>query len=113
MWVMTRVQLGNERKIVNTIRTRIPHALLHVSVEFLLYPVLELGSIKTGELQMSNVKNDVQSLLETLPDDCTLEDIQYHLYVVEKVRRGIERAEAEGEMTQQEVEKRLDKWHTD
>ena len=62
---------------------------------------------------MSTVKNDVQSLLETLPDDCTLEDIQYHLYVVEKVRRGIERAEAEGEMTQLEVEKRLDKWHTD
>jgi len=86
---------------------------LHVSVEFLLYPVLELESGKTGEFQMSTVKNDVQSLLETLPDDCTLEDIQYHLYVVEKVRRGIERAEAEGEMTQQEVEKRLDKWHTD
>jgi len=72
-----------------------------------------LESGKTGEFQMSTVKNDVQSLLETLPDDCTLEDIQYHLYVVEKVRRGIERAEAEGEMTQQEVEKRLDKWHTD
>ena len=34
---------------------------------------------------MSTAKNEVQSLLEKLPDDCTLEDIQYHLYVVEKV----------------------------
>lgn len=56
---------------------------------------------------MGTAKNDVQSLLEKLPDDCTLEDIQYHLYVVEKIRRGIERAEKEGEITQQDVEKQL------
>lgn len=62
---------------------------------------------------MSTAKNEVQSLLEKLPDDCTLEDIQYHLYVVEKVQRGIDRAEKEGELTQQEVEKRLGKWNTE
>lgn len=56
---------------------------------------------------MRTAKNDVQSLLEKLPDDCTLEDIQYHLFVVEKIRRGIERAEKEGEITQQDVEKQL------
>jgi hypothetical protein len=62
---------------------------------------------------MSTAKNEVQSLLDKLPDDCTLEDIQYHLYVVEKVHRGIARAENEGEMSQQDVENRLGKWHTD
>lgn len=41
---------------------------------------------------MGTAKSEVQSLLEKLPDDCTL-DIQYHLYVLEKVRRGIDRAE--------------------
>ena len=61
---------------------------------------------------MSTAKNDVQSLLEKLPDNCTLEDIQYHLYVVGKIQRGIKRASAEGEITQQEIEKRLDKWST-
>lgn len=61
---------------------------------------------------MSTAKHEVQSLLEKLPDDCTLEDIQYHLYVVEKVHRGIDRAEKEGELAQQEVEKRLGKWNT-
>ena len=62
---------------------------------------------------MSTVKNEVESLLEKFPDDCTLEDIQYHLYVVEKVHRGIDRAEKEGEISQQDVEKRLSKWNTE
>ena len=61
---------------------------------------------------MSTVKTEVQSLLEKLPDDCTLEDIQYHLYVVEKVHRGIDRAAKEGEVSQKDVEKRLSKWNT-
>ena len=61
---------------------------------------------------MSTAKSEVQSLLEKLPDDCTLEDIQYHLYVVEKVHRGLKRAEKEGEISQQDVEKRLRKWNT-
>ena len=37
---------------------------------------------------MSPVKDTVRDLLEQLPDDCTLEDVQYHLYVVQKVRAG-------------------------
>ena len=59
---------------------------------------------------MSTVKNEVSELLKKLPDDCTLEDVQYHLYVLEKVRRGEERAEKEGTIPQSEVEKRLSKW---
>jgi len=62
---------------------------------------------------MSTAKSEVQSLLEKLPDDCTLEDIQYHLYVVEKVHRGIDRAAMEGEISQQDVEQRLSKWNTE
>ena len=42
---------------------------------------------------MSTAKNEVQQLLNTLPDDCSLEDIQYHLYVIEKVRNGLEIAD--------------------
>lgn len=59
---------------------------------------------------MSEVKEEVGELLKKLPDDCTLEDIQYHLYVLEKVRRGIARAEREGVQTQQQVEQRLARW---
>jgi len=59
---------------------------------------------------MSTAKDEVQSLLEKLPDECTLEDIQYHLYVMEKIRRGIDRAETEGTISQEEAERRLGKW---
>jgi hypothetical protein len=59
---------------------------------------------------MDTPKDEVRSLLERLPDDCTLEDVQYHLYVVEKIQSGIERAEKEGEIPHEEVERRLGKW---
>ena len=36
---------------------------------------------------MSTVKDEVQSLLSKLPDDCSYEDIQNHLYVIEKIHR--------------------------
>lgn len=56
---------------------------------------------------MNPAKSEVESLLHKLPDDCSLEDIQYHLYVIEKIRRGIELADTQGTFTQEEVEKRL------
>jgi hypothetical protein len=59
---------------------------------------------------MSTAKAEVKALLDKLPDDCSLEDVQYHLYVVEKIRRGIERAEKEGVLSQDEVERKLDRW---
>lgn len=61
---------------------------------------------------MNTAKNEVESLLRRLPDDCTLEDVQYHLYVIEKIRRGIDLAETEGTLTQEEVERRLSRWTT-
>lgn len=62
---------------------------------------------------MSSAKQEVTQLLSKLPEDCTLEDVQYHLYVVEKIQRGIERAEREGAVPQKEAEKRLAKWLTE
>ncbi|GAB6888980.1 hypothetical protein JCM13304A_24840 [Desulfothermus okinawensis JCM 13304] len=59
---------------------------------------------------MSTVKEEVKSLLERLPRDCTIEDIQYHLYVLEKIQKGIHRAEKEGTISHEDVKKRLNKW---
>lgn len=52
-------------------------------------------------------KEEVQALLSKLPDDCSLEDIQYHLYVIEKVNNGLETADSQGAISQEEVEQRL------
>jgi len=38
---------------------------------------------------MNTAKEEVKLLLNKLPDDCTIEDIQYHLYVIEKIQRGM------------------------
>lgn len=62
---------------------------------------------------MVSVKQEVASLLERLPEDCTLEDIQYHLYVLETVRHGLTRADAEGAVEQEEAEARLSRWLTE
>ena len=50
------------------------------------------------------------SILERLPESSSLEDVQYHLYVIEKIRRGLERAETDGALSQAQAEDRLGKW---
>jgi hypothetical protein len=62
---------------------------------------------------MSSAKEDVESLLNKLPDNSSVEDIQYHLYVLDKVRRGLEDARGNGTLSQEEVETRLSKWLTE
>jgi len=59
---------------------------------------------------MEIAKQQVASMLQKLPEDCSLEDIQYHLYVIEKIKNGVDRAESEGAASQQDAEKRLAKW---
>lgn len=59
---------------------------------------------------MSTAKKDVAAMLDSLPHDATYEDIQYHLYVLEKVKRGIDRADAEGAVAHDQVKSRLGKW---
>lgn len=61
---------------------------------------------------MSTAKEEVELLLNRLPSDCSLEDIQYHLYVIEKVRQGLDAADTQGSVSQEEVEQRLGKWLT-
>ncbi|MDI6754357.1 MAG: hypothetical protein QME78_08180 [Thermodesulfobacteriota bacterium] len=59
---------------------------------------------------MQKVKEEVSSLLTRLPDDCSLEDVQYHLYVLQKIERGLKDMEEGRVYTQEEVEKRMAKW---
>ena len=59
---------------------------------------------------MKNAKEEVRELLEHLPENASLEDIQYHIYVRQKIERGLE-AVAQGKLLSlQEVERRLSRW---
>jgi len=70
------------------------------------------GTVPKEEINLSTAKAEVEALLKKLPDDCTLEDIQYHLYVLGKIQRGLEVADTQGTLTQEEVEQRLSNWTT-
>jgi hypothetical protein len=45
------------------------------------------GGYPSGTQHMET-KDTVRALLERLPDDCTLEDVLYHLYILQEVERG-------------------------
>jgi len=49
-------------------------------------------------------------MIQNLPDDCTYEDIQYHLYVVEKIKNGIHRAQKGEVSSHKEAKARMAKW---
>ncbi len=60
--------------------------------------------------QPLSAKDQVRAMLDNIPDDVTLEDIQYHLHVVVKITRSEERAEREGWIPHEEVKRRIDEW---
>jgi hypothetical protein len=62
--------------------------------------------------EIKNIKAEAVRLIQSLPEDCTFEDIQYHLYVLQKVERGIRSLEEEGGIPHEEVRERLAKWLT-
>lgn len=61
---------------------------------------------------MTTPKAEVAELLSSLPESASYEDIQYHLYVLEKIRRGAERADVEGALSHEEARNRLSRWLT-
>ena len=59
---------------------------------------------------METAKEQVQRILEVLPDDASLEDIQYHIYVRQKVDQGLADGDAGRVVSHEEATRRLDKW---
>ena len=59
---------------------------------------------------MCRVKQAVLDLVKTLPDNCTIEDVQYQLYVRQKVQRSMEAVAAGRVHSDEQVKKRLSKW---
>ncbi len=59
---------------------------------------------------MLSMKQRVTSLLNELPEDFSIEEIQYRLYVLTKVMTGLEVAAVGGVVSQEQVEQQLGKW---
>ena len=59
---------------------------------------------------MISAKEEVRRLLEHLPDNASFEEIQYHIYVCQKIERGLEDVEASRTIAEEEFEARMSKW---
>jgi predicted transcriptional regulator len=59
---------------------------------------------------MRTAKEEVRKMLDQIPDDATFEDIQYHIYVREKIERGLKDIKEGNLVSQEEVEQRMSKW---
>ena len=55
-------------------------------------------------------KEEVRRLLDTLPDEVSYEDIQYHIYVQQKIDRGLQAAERRDFISDEEIEQRIARW---
>ncbi|MCP1309579.1 hypothetical protein [Paenibacillus tyrfis] len=56
------------------------------------------------------LKDEVKQIIDNLPDDCSLEDIQYTLYVRKKIQQGLDDIDKGDVISHEEMEKRMSKW---
>jgi predicted transcriptional regulator len=58
----------------------------------------------------TTAKDEVIEMLRRLPDDVTLEDIEYHVSVMAKVEEGLKAIDEGRTVTQDEVERLMAEW---
>ncbi|MBY0400974.1 hypothetical protein K2X89_11805 [Myxococcota bacterium] len=56
-----------------------------------------------------STKDSVRALLDRLPDDCSLDDVLYHLYVVQQVELGLAEADAGNVIPHEQVVQELER----
>ncbi len=59
---------------------------------------------------MSTAIHDIKKLIDSLPKESSVEDIQYHLYVLGKVRSGQSDIKNGQHFTTEQAKERLGKW---
>lgn len=57
-----------------------------------------------------NPKRSASKLLKDLPDNCSYEDIQYHLYVLQKIEKGLVDVENGKTYTTDQMKMKLKRW---
>ena len=59
---------------------------------------------------MQTLKQEVIKAISTLPENVTIEDIMYRLYVIEKVRKGKEAIKEGKTISVDELKREMKKW---
>ncbi len=75
-----------------------------------MYNIVQIPGVLTTVENMRTAKEEVKKMLDQMPDDATFEDIQYHIYVREKIERGLKDIQEGRLLSQEEIEQRMSKW---
>lgn len=59
---------------------------------------------------MATAKDEVRQLLDDLPEDASYEDIQYRIYVRQKIENSLAEVERGEVVSHEEARKRLARW---
>ncbi len=59
---------------------------------------------------MSSAKETINSILSSLPDDATYEDILYEIYVHQNIEIGLKQLEKGNLISEEQANKRFERW---
>lgn len=59
---------------------------------------------------MKTAKEEVREIIDKLPDNISLEEIQYHIYVHQKILRGLKDVKEDRVVSNEDMKKRIAKW---
>jgi len=55
-------------------------------------------------------KSDIENVIKTLPEETSVEEAMEKLYLLSKIEKGLQQADKDNVISQEEAEKRLKKW---
>jgi predicted transcriptional regulator len=59
---------------------------------------------------MKSLKNEALAAISSLPDDSSVDEIMYRIYVIDKIQKGQEAAKTGKTITIEELEKEIHSW---
>ena len=59
---------------------------------------------------MSAIKKSAINIIKKLPENCTIEDIQYELYFKSKVEKGLQDIKVKNILSEKEMDKEISSW---
>ena len=59
---------------------------------------------------MKSLKNEALAAIATLPDNSSVDEIMYRIYVIDKIQKGQEAAAGGKMITIEEIEKEIRSW---
>lgn len=70
------------------------------------------GWVKEWVVMAANVKERVLQVVQELPPDATIADAMEQLYLLYKIEKGLQQAEAGRTVWHEEARERMKKWHS-